>query len=68
VRRMTRNTLIALWLAAVLLFVLAVAYLPQSWQRSGEGSYLLVNLIVVWALITIVPVGVVTVWWFRQRK
>ncbi len=65
---MTRNTLLALWLAAVLLFVLACVYLPRSWQYSGEGSYLLVNLIAVWALITLVPVAVVTVWWFRQPK
>ncbi|MFB3906222.1 MAG: hypothetical protein ACE15E_22485 [Acidobacteriota bacterium] len=65
---MRRNALLGLWLAAVLLFVLACVCLPRRWQYSGEGNYLLVNLVAVWALITLVPAMGVTVWWFRRRE
>jgi len=45
---MGRNTLICVWLAVALVFVLGVAYLPRSWHpHVGEGAYLYVNLAVV---------------------
>lgn len=65
---MTKNRLISLWLAAVLLFVFASVYLPHDWQYSGEGSYLFVNLTSVWIVILLVAMGFLTVRWFLKRK
>ncbi|GEM_PF-4740341 len=65
---MTRGKLIGLWLAAALLFALAVIYLPRSWQFVGEGSYLLVNLTYLWAVIILGPPIYITARWLRRRK
>ena len=64
---MTTKILIVLWLVAAVIFVLAAAYLPRRWEYSWEGSYLYINLIWFWALILLVLMGVLTIWWRRSR-